>query len=105
MDFNILIFKRHINQVPCNEINLSQEIEQRTDAYLQTYSNNRYYIYKVYDKLLDEFGYMIYLNADCIIRGETIEGVLQQLPDYGFTISNPYGLQFLPVALSQTDYK
>lgn len=105
MDFKILIFKRNINQVPCNLIQMSQETRERTDAYLQSYSNNRYYIYKVYDKLLDEFRYVVYLNVDNIFIGETVEDLLRQMSDYGFTIANPYGLKLLPAALSQTDYK
>lgn len=105
MDFKILIFKRNINQVPCNVISLSQETRERTDAYLQSYSNNRYYIYKVYDKLLDEYSYVVYLNVDNIVQGETVEDLLSKLSDNGFTIANPYGLKLLPAALSQTDYK
>lgn len=105
MDFKILIFKRNINQVPCNVIQLSQETRERTDSFLQSYSNNRYYIYKVYDKLLADYRYVVYLNVDNIVQGETVEDLLRQLSDNGFTISNPYGLKLLPAALSQTDYK
>lgn len=105
MDFKILIFKRNINQVPCNVIQLSQETRERTDSFLQSYSNNRYYIYKVYDKLLADYRYVVYLNVDNIVQGKTVEDLLRQLSDNGFTIANPYGLKFLPAALSQTDYK
>lgn len=105
MDFKILIFKRNINQVPCNVIQLSQETRERTDSFLQSYSNNRYYIYKVYDKLLSDYRYVVYLNVDNIVQGETVEDLLRQLSDNGFTIANPYGLKLLPAALSQTDYK
>lgn len=105
MDFKILIFKRNINQVPCNVIQLSQETRERTDSFLQSYSNNRYYIYKVYDKILSDYRYVVYLNVDNIVQGETVEDLLRQLSDNGFTIANPYGLKLLPAALSQTDYK
>lgn len=105
MDFKILIFKRNINQVPCNVIQLSQETRERTDSFLQSYSNNRYYIYKVYDKLLADYRYVVYLNVDNIVQGETVEDLLRQLSDNGFTIANPYGLKLLPAALNQTDYK
>lgn len=105
MDFKILIFKRNINQYPCDVISLSQETRERTDSYLETYSGNKYYIYKVYDKLLDEFRYVVYINTDYIIYGESVKDVLLQLSDYGFTIANPYRLKFLAAALSETDYK
>ena len=105
MDFKILIFKRNINQSLSDVVDLSHETRERTDAYLETYSGNRYYIYKMYDKLIDEFSYIIFLNVDNVVHGETVEDLIQQLTDIGYTIANPYGLKFLSAALSQTDYK
>lgn len=105
MDFKTLIFKRNINQVPSDIIETVNESRERTDAYLESYSGNRYYIYKSHDKILDDYIYFIFLSNIYIVRGKNVQDLLENLADYGYKILNPYGLFYLPVALSLTSYK
>lgn len=105
MDLKTLVFKRNINQVPSDIIQSVNESRERTDAYLESYSGKRYYIYKCHDKILDEYSYLIFISDTNIVRGENVKNMLENLSDYGFSIVNPYGIHYLPVALSQTSYK
>ena len=105
MDFKTLIFKRNINQVPSDIIKSVYESRERTDAYLESYAGNRYYIYKCHDHILDEYSYSITVDDINIVCGENVKHLLENLADYGYIIANPYGINYLPVSLSQTSYK
>lgn len=105
MDFKTLIFKRNINQVPSDIIKSVYENRERTDAYLESYAGNRYYIYKCHDKILDEYSYQILIDDTIIVCGKNVKHLFENLSDYGYSIANPYGIYYLPVALSQTSYK
>lgn len=105
MDFKTLVFKRNINQVPSDIIKSVNESRERTDAYLESYSGNRYYIYKCHNKILDEYIYSITVDDINIVCGINVKHLLENLSDFGYSIANPYGINYLPVALSQTSYK
>lgn len=105
MNFKALIFKRNINQVPSDIINSVYESRESTDAYLESYSCNRYYIYKCHDKILDEYSYSVSVDEINFVYGENVKHLLENLTDFGYTIVNPYRILYLPVALSQTSYK
>ena len=105
MDFKTLIFKRNLNQVPSDIIKSVNESRERTEAYLESYAGNRYYIYKCHDKILDEYSYSITVDDINIVCGKNVKHLLENLSDYGYSIANPYGIYYLPVALSQTSYK
>lgn len=105
MDFKTLIFKRNINQVPSDIIESVNESRERMDAYLESYSGNRYYIYKFHDKILDEYSYQILIDDTNVVCGKNVKQLFENLSDYGYSIANPYGIYYLPVALSQTSYK
>ena len=105
MDFKTLVFKRNINQVPSDIIESVNESRERTDAYLESYAGNRYYIYKSHDKILDEYIYFICIDNFYTVHGKNVKHLLENLSDYGYMIANPYGIYYLPVALSMTSYK
>ena len=105
MDFKTLIFKRNINQVPSDIIKSVYESRERTDAYLESYAGNVYYIYKCHDKILDEYTYVISIGNNIEVRGENVKELLENLADYQYRIVNPFGIYYLPVALSMTSYK